>query len=199
MTSSTGLDSRIENYLAQVRAALRGLPDGEIDDIQRELRSHVIELAGNDAARVDSALESLGDPVDLAKTYRAGNQMVQAECSGSPLVILQGLRHAGRSWLGRFSATVLYVLGYIYVVKLWVVAADKVIASSRTGLWYTPGNVWSLTLVTNGNPPADARELLGWWLIPIGVAAGWALRYVTDRVARWWVGRYRRQKASQEG
>ena len=198
MTTSPGLDSKLETYLARVRVALRGLPEPEMDDILRELRSHVIELAGNDAAGVDSALQSLGDPVDLAKTYRAQNQMVQAECSGSPLVILQGLRHAGRSWLGRFAATVLYVLGYIYVVKLWVAAIDKVIASSRTGLWYTPGNVLSLTLVTTGNPPAGAHELLGWWLVPIAVLIGWAVKVVTDRIAQWWIGRYRRSKASQE-
>ena len=31
MTTSTGLDSRIESYLARVRVALRGLPESEID------------------------------------------------------------------------------------------------------------------------------------------------------------------------
>lgn len=77
-----------------MRVALRGPPEREIDDILREFRSHVVELAGPECANTDAALQSLGNPVDLAQTYRAENTMVRAECTGSPLVILQGLRHS---------------------------------------------------------------------------------------------------------
>ena len=193
MTNTTGPESKIDSYLARVRAALRGLPEREVDDILRELRSHAVELAGEDGAGVEAALQSLGDPVDLAKTYRAENRMVQAECTGSTLVILQGLRHASRSWLGRFTVTVVYVFGYANVLALWVAAADKLFFPSRTGLWYTPV-VWSLKLVTDGRQPAGANELLGWWLVPAALVAGWILRYLIDRAARWWIRRYRRSK-----
>ena len=198
MNVATSAATRIESYMAQVRVAFRGLPEREIEDILRELRSHIAELAGPDGAGVEEALRSLGDPVDLAETYRSENQMVRAECSGSPLVILQGLRHAGRGPLGRITATVLYAFGYINVLTLWAAAIDKLFAPSRTGVWYTPGKIWSLTLVTSGDHPAGAHELLGWWLAPIAVALGWILRYVTDRIARRWIGRYRRSKGSQE-
>lgn len=198
MTFSANVESRIENYLARVRVALRGLPEGEIEDILRELRSHVEELAGADGREVDGALGSLGDPVELAKTYRAERELVQAECSSSPLVILQGLRHASRSRLGRMTSTALYAFGYILVLTLWAGAIEKVFAPSRTGLWYTPGNLWSLTLVTGGNQPPGARELLGWWLIPVALVTGWILRYATDRIAQSWIGRYRRSKTSRQ-
>ena len=178
MNVATSAARRIESYMAQVRVAFRGLPEREIEDILRELRSHIAELAGPDGAGVEEALRSLGDPVDLAETYRSENQMVRAECSGSPLVILQGLRHAGRGPLGRITATVLYAFGYINVLTLWAAAIDKLFAPSRTGVWYTPGKIW--------------------WLAPIAVALGWILRYVTDRIARRWIGRYRRSKGSQE-
>lgn len=198
MTSAVGLETKIDTYLARVRAALRGLPEGEIEDILRELRSHAVELSGKDGKGIDEALESLGDPVDLAKSYRAQNQMVQAECSGSPLVILQGLRYASRNRVGRVAATALYAFGYINVLTLWAAAIEKVFAPSWTGLWYTPGQLWSVTLVTGGNQPEGAQELLGWWLVPAAVIVGWALRYLTDRIAQWWIGRYRRSRASQE-
>jgi hypothetical protein len=198
MIASTGPEPKIDGYLAQVRVALRGLPEREIDDILRELRSHVDELVGKDGSGVEAALQSLGDPLDLAQTYRAENQMVRAQCSGSPLVILQGLRHATSGTLGRVSATALYVLGYFGMGTLWAGALEKLLAPSRGGLWYTPGDFWSLTLVVGGNPPEGARELLGWWLVPIAVLAGWGVKYVSDRIARWWIGRYRRSKPSQE-
>lgn len=197
MIAAAGSEPKIESYLAQVRTALRGLPEREIADILRELHSHIVELT-TEGADVEAALRSLGDPVDLAKTYRAENLMVQAECSGSPLVILQGLRHASRSRLGRLFVTALYFFGYANVLTLWAAAIEKLIAPARTGLWYTPGKMWSLNLVTNSSGPTGARELLGWWLVPIALVAGWALRYLIDWIAQWWIRRYRRSRTSEQ-
>lgn len=194
MTNVTGADSRIDSYLARVRAALRGLPEKEIDDILRELSSHAAELA--EGQGVDAALRSLGDPVNLAKTYRAENEIAQAECSGSPLRILQGLRHSSRSRIGRAALGSLYFFGYFYVLKLWVAAADKLLFPSQTGLWYTSGKTW-IWLVTDGRAPAGAHELLGWWLFPASLVTGWILKYLVDSAARWWIRRYRQSKLSQ--
>jgi hypothetical protein len=196
MATAGGQASRTEGYLARVQAALRGLPEREVEDILRELRGHIAEIAGREG--LEAALRSLGDPVDLAGNYRADSQLVRAECSSSPLVILQGLRHASRSRLGRFAATALYAFAYINVFALWAAALDKFFSPSKTGLWYTPGNLWSLTLVPAGERPAGARELLGWWLVPIAVLFGWALKYLTDRIAQWWIRSYRRTKAARE-
>jgi HAAS domain-containing protein len=198
MIASPRSEPKIERYLARLRVALRGLPDREIDDILRELRSHVDDLAGKEGSGVEAALQSLGDPLDLAQTYRSENQMLRAECSGSPLTILQGLRHASRGTLGRVTATALYVLGYFGMGTLWAGALEKLLAPSRGGLWYIPGDLWSITLIVGGNPPAGARELLGWWLVPITLLGGWGVKYASDRVAQWWIARYRRSKASPE-
>ena len=88
----------------------------------------------------------------------------------------------------------LYVLGYVYVVTLWLVAADKLLFPSRTGLWYVPGDWKSIALRTNGSPQPGAHDLLGWWLIPAAILAGWILRYLIDRVAQWWLRRYRQSE-----
>ena len=192
MTKNERVESVVENYLEQVRAALRGLPERQIDDILRELRAHSIELA--EGRGIDAAFASLGDPVELAKAYQAESQIIRGECSSSTLRILLGLRHAGKTRAGRFLATVLYASGYVNVVTLWMVAADKLLFPSRTGLWYVPGNWTSLALRSNGSPSPGARELLGWWLIPAAVLAGWILRYVIDGVARWWLRRYRQSE-----
>lgn len=198
MTTAVGRETRIDSYLARVRTALRGVPEGDIEDILRELRSHAVELSGRDGQGMEEALRSLGDPVELAKTYQAENRMVRAECSRSPLVILEGLRHTTRTRLGRVAATALYLLGYINLFILWAAAAEKLITPSRGGLWCVPGDSWSLTLVIFDYPPPGARELLGWWLVPIGLLAGWGVKVLTDRLAQWWIARYRRSRESLE-
>jgi hypothetical protein len=189
MTKRDSVESRVESYLDRVRTALLGLPERQIDDIMRELRAHAIELA--EGKGIEAAFASLGDPVDLAKAYQAESQIIQGECSSSTLRILLGLRHAGRTRAGRFAATVLYVFGYVYVVALWVAAGDKLFFPSRTGLWYVPGDWKSIALRTDGSPPPGAHDLLGWWLIPAAIIAGWILRYLIDHVAQWWLRRYR--------
>jgi hypothetical protein len=37
--------------------------------------------------------------------------------------------------------------------------------------------------------------MLGWWLVPAAVLAGFGLRYLVDRVALWWIRRYRKSNA----
>jgi hypothetical protein len=192
MTKIHSVESRVESYLDRVRTALHGLPQPQIDDIMRELRAHAIELA--EEKGIEAAFASLGDPVDLAKAYLAESQIIQGECSSSTLRILLGLRHAGRTRAGRFLATVLYVFGYVNVVMLWMAAADKLLFRSRTGLWYLPGDWKSLALRTNDSPPPGAHDLLGWWLIPVAIFAGWILRYLIDSGAQWWLRRYRQSE-----
>ncbi len=191
MTTHVNADSRVDGFLATLRVALRGMPEREIDEILREIRSHVTELSETEGGDVESAIRSLGDPVDLARTYRTERLVIQAECSGSPLVILQALRHASRTRAGRFTATLLYVFGYANVVALGGAAVEKLLAPARTGLWYVPGDAWPLALVADGAAPPGGRELLGWWLVPAALVAGWALKYVADRVAKAWLRRRR--------
>jgi hypothetical protein len=199
MNTAAVSDSRIDRFLALLRAALRGMPDPEIEDILKEMRSHIMELAESSGGDVDAAIRSIGDPAEMAGKYLADRRMVRAECSGSPLVILQGLRHASESRLGRFAVTVLYIFGYVNVLMLLRAGVAKLLAPAHTGLWYTPGDRWPIDLIIDGNPPAGGRELWGWWLVPITLTVAFALRYVTDHIAQWWIARFRRAHASKEG
>jgi hypothetical protein len=85
---------------------------------------------------------------------------------------LQALRHASRTRVGRFTATLLYVFGYATVIALWREAVHEIFA------------------------PAGSREFPGWWFIPAVIVAGWAVKYAVDRFAKWWLRRYRHANES---
>ena len=57
-----------------------------------------------------------------------------------------------------------------------------------------PGDWTSLSLRTHDTPSPGAQDVLGWWLIPAAILAGWILRYGIDSVAQWWLRRYRLSK-----
>jgi hypothetical protein len=90
----------------------------------------------------------------------------------------------------------LYFFGWAVVLTLWRAALDKLFSPSQVGLWFNPDG-WPLNLVSDGRAPAGGHELLGWWLVPVMIVAGFVLRYGVDRAALWWLSRYRKSQALQ--
>ncbi len=60
----------VDEYLAAVRGAMRGMEPRVRDDILRELASHVSESAAAHGGDVRSALADLGPPAQVGRGYR---------------------------------------------------------------------------------------------------------------------------------
>jgi hypothetical protein len=164
-------DSAVERYLDRVRASLRGLPERNIDEIIRELRGHIAERSesGQD---VEAALRSLGDPTELAREYRIDRVTTRAECGASPIVVLHSLLLIrGRSLTG-WLVLALTALGYAWAFALGAASIEKILSPHDVGLWYRPGASLMPRLMIDGPGPPGTRELLGWWFVPLGLAAG---------------------------
>src|SRR5580704_13378585 len=184
---------KIEAYLNRIRGRLRGLRAEERREILEELRSHLLEKAaagGMTGAAVDAALESLGRPEELARQYVTDDLLARAEVSRSPLRILDSLfRWASLSVAG-FFVLLGSIGGYFLGAAFILCALLKPFFPRTTGLWVIPDGAGdsaiSLRLGLTGAAP-DGRELLGWWIIPIGLAVGCALVILTTRFALWCV------------
>lgn len=180
-------DPTVERYLERVRASLRGMPATEIDEIALELRGHIAERTslGGDTGTV---LRSLGEPEDLARQYRTDKAAERAECTGSPFVILNGLRLLRRRSPSGWAALLLAGLGYAWAFVLVSAAIEKVLSPHDVGLWVGAG----LPRITVDGPgPSGTREILGWWFVPFGLAAGAGLFFLTRHFALWWIRRSR--------
>jgi hypothetical protein len=46
-----------------------------------------------------------------------------------------------------------------------------------------------------GGAPASGHELLGWWIVPIGLVGSCALLMLTTNFALWCARQYRRSRA----
>ena len=69
-------------------------------------------------------------------------------------------------------------------------AVRKPMAPDRVGLWQLGADTYSLRL--GFGQPAAGRELLGWWIVPIGLLAGAACLWLTTRLGRRAIHRLRR-------
>jgi hypothetical protein len=189
----------IEAYLSRLRQRLRGLNDEDAREIIQELRSHIMDKSAADGpistASVDAALTGLGDPEELASQYTTDNLLARAEVSRSPLRILKSLFHWASLSIAGFFVLLGSFLGYFFGVVLMLVAALKLIHPHTAGLWIVPNSNDDFELSFRlgfGSVPGAGRDLLGWWIVPIGWIAGGALVMLTTYIAIWFVRQYRK-------
>lgn len=167
----------IDAYLRELRRRLGDAPDA--DEIVAEIRSHIND-AGSDVA---ATLARLGSPSYLAALYAVDR-------GSSPLVVLRGLaRWAMVSVMG-FLALVVAIIGYLFAVSFLLAALIKPFAPHRTGVWQLPDGDLSLRLGLLEPPTPHAVELLGWWIVPLGLAAGALIFVITPWFGRWAIRRF---------
>ena len=146
-------------------------------------------------AGVDAALAALGSPEELAKEYMTQNLLARAEASRSPVRILESLfRWASLSAAG-FFVLVGSMTGYFLGTVFLLVAALKPFHPQTAGLWLlrdSTGDPEISIRLGFGTVPAEGRDVLGWWIVPIGLLAGCAVLMLTTRFALWCARQYRR-------
>lgn len=180
-------DTPIEDYLRRLRHGLRGMNAGAADDIVAELRSHIAEKAAAGAA-LDKILAALGTPEHLANEYLTDDLLARAEVSRSPWRVLEGLFRWGSLSVAGFFALLGAIVGYFFGGAFLLCALLKPFHPQTAGLWVFhngPADLHYSLHLGFGTPPAGGQELLGWWIIPIGLALGCGLILLTSAFALW--------------
>ena len=204
MTVASDAQMKTDAYLNRLRESLGGLKPEEIGEILEELRSHIADKAAMGGeltvAGVDAALAALGNPEELAQEYVTDAVLVRAEVNRSPASVLASLfRWAGMSVAG-FFVLLLSVIGYGAGISFFLVALLKPFHPDAAGLWIWrhSGDVTYSVRLGFGAPPAGARELLGWTIIPVGLSLGFGLLMLTTHFALWSARQYRRSRALRQ-
>lgn len=183
MSREAGL-AHLDTYLVQVGRRLKGLHDEEARETLAELRSHVLDrVAGNiTPANVEAAIAALGSPREVARLNVTERVAVHVEADRSPLSVLRAIvRLAGLSLYG-FFAFLVSLCGYALAAGFLVTAAVKPFFPRQAGLWWLADqhHAMSFSLGVVDKAPAG-HELLGWWIIPVGLVAGLGLGLLTWR------------------
>ena len=210
MTSDSDRQA-IDDYLARLRRGLRRLPASEKDEIVAEIRGHVlerVEARGDEGERfVDEVLRAIGDPAQLAAQYETQALLRQAASTRSPWRLLRTTLRWARQGVAGASVFVLTLLGYGAALVCYACAIAKPVFPSHIGMWLTPEQTvtigyWSGRLPselmgltvgprglavfgTLGPTQGPVRELLGPWLIPAGIVAGFLCAAATTWCVRW--------------
>jgi hypothetical protein len=192
---------KIESYLARLRQHLRGLHAEDAREIVEELRSHITDKAAASGeitpAGVDAALALLGAPEELASQYTTNDLFTRAEVSRSPLRILESLFRWASLSIAGFLVLLTAIVGYFLGGALMWCAVLKLIHPQTAGLWvFSHGDDIEISLRLGfGSPPVGGRDVLGWWIVPLGLVVGCGLVLLTTHLALWCTRQYRKSLA----
>jgi hypothetical protein len=130
------------------------------------------------------------------------NLLARAEVSRSPVRILASLFRWASLSIAGFFAFLASVVGYFLGVSFILCAVLKPVHPQTAGLWVLPAGADDLMISLRlgfGSAPPGGREVLGWWIVPIGLVAGCGLVILTTRFGLWCVRRYRRSRVFPPG
>ena len=184
MTRPETPQKRIDSYLAELRRCLGELPPEEVHDILQEIRGHILERAESSGElteeRLVAILKALGPPEEIAPLYQVDSVVAKARASLSPRLVMRGIQRWSAFSAWGFVLFVLGVVGYATGFSLMLSAIAKVISPHEVGAWLHGG---SFSIGTTSDP--GAREILGWWLVPLGLSVGALVVFGTTRLLRW--------------
>jgi hypothetical protein len=191
----------IETFLERLRSRLLGMNADDVHEIVEEFRSHILDKAAGGGevtlARVEAALAALGSPEDLAGQYVTCDLLARAEVSRSPVQILHSLFRWASLSVGGLIVLASSLLGYFLSFVFMLLAVLKPFHPKTAGLWILPGGPDDLQISFRlgfADPPPGGRELLGWWIVPIGLLACCGLLMLTTRFALWCGRQYRKSR-----
>lgn len=188
-------------YLEKLREGLRGLNEQDSGDIVEELRSHILEKAASENGSVtamERSLGALGSAQELARQYMTDDLLARAARSWSPLLFLRGL--VGWASLSAAGIWVLLgcVIGYVLGGSFILSAILKPVHPQTAGFWVLPGDPHNYSLRLGfGAAPLHGKDVLGWWIVPLGLLVGGGLCLLTTQVGLWFVRQFRKSSASQ--
>jgi len=190
---------KIALYLRQVRSGLRSLPEPQVADILQELRSHILERAQSGGTLsdtvTDATLQALGRPLEVASLYVAENVMARAESSRTPWTVLRGVFLWAMLSLKGFLVLTVCLIGYLFGAAFFIAALAKPFNPHAVGLWTTGPDSYSLALGMT-DAARHGRELLGWFLIPIGCSLGGGTILLTTHFGLFCIRRFQRARVT---
>lgn len=198
-------ENAMEQYLGRLRKRLRGMNDSDAREIVAELRAHIVEKSSASgqmtSAAVQATLVALGTPEELARLYTTDELLARAVVTRSPLRIIGGVFHMASLSAAGFLVLIVTVTGYTIGALSVLAAFAKLIHPHTGGIWLIPnGDDLEISVRMGfGAPPANGRELLGKWFVPVALFAGCGVLVLTTKFAVWCVQKFRQSRALPGG
>jgi uncharacterized membrane protein len=180
-------------YMRKVAGLCGSLDKRQKADILAELKAHLLEsyiqLAdGDEENRISVAIAKLGDPEDFVPLWVEERLLDGAQPGSTTRNLYFLLRRNALKGVQQFAFSILVGFGYMVSFLFFIMAVMKIFFPVNVGLHLSPTGIPFLGYVDAN----EFREVLGYWLIPIGLLTAISLQLLLNGLVKRWVSRARR-------
>lgn len=155
-------------------------------DLRSDLEAHVVDSmaaapAGNERERLETALMRLGRPIDYLRPLLADEFIERGTQNYSPITIGRGLAYAIMAGSRRAVIGFTFGLGYLLLGIFTAMALLKPFLGEHVGLFRHADGTISAGILAQSY---GARDLLGWWSIPVTLLLAAALYFALTKGLR---------------
>jgi hypothetical protein len=174
-------------YFRRMDQMLRPLDEEQKADVTLEIKGHLLEsfrseTSGSEAERLLNAIDRLGDSELFIGPMRADRLLAKASKSFKPRDVLKGLVYHFVGGTRKLALGIVFVLGYILVVCLWLISVLKIFFPRHVGLMLFEDG--PLVFGYAANLAGLKSEVLGYWIIPICAGAAIGLYFGLTRLLK---------------
>lgn len=163
-----------KQYLHRVNRCSKALGPEEQEELLLEIQDHLLEsfkqeTGESEAHRLLDAIAKIGEPEDFIKPIVADKLLVKASKTYNPKTIVTGLFYYLSISAKHFLLALLFSLGYVTAFIAGVMALLKPFFPNNVGLILYEGG--DFVLGVDVDTTGAVGEVLGYWVIPIGLTA----------------------------
>ena len=171
------------DYLRQVDDLCGLLNQRQQNDIQMELRAHLLESyiqlnTGDEVCSIQAAIHRLGNPSDFIPLW-VEDRLLEGTLPGSSTRNLFNLLKVNAlKGIRQFVFSMLIGFGYLFSFYFFTMSVLKIFFPEHIGFYLSSSNIPFIGYV-------DAEgftELLGFWLVPIGIISALALQILLNKI-----------------
>jgi hypothetical protein len=175
-----------QNYFKRVDKIIAVLGTASGNETRLELQNHLyesfLEQQGKDEmARLMTAIENLGDPEDFLKIIVSEKLLQKGTRTLSPLLLFKGLLYNISGSLKSLLRTSLFMAMYLLIFIFGLMSLTKFIIPQNVGLFLWPDGSWNFGIISY---TLGAREILGFWIVPISIIIVFILYYMTTQLLK---------------
>lgn len=173
-------NTQINQYLTTLAKYMSRLDAQQVNEVIREIESHIYDVIENAESQgnpiaIDEVLARFGSPRELAQQYSDHLLMGTPPPSG-----FSALRKVKKG----VTAGVFYgsgAMGYLLGALLVIVGILKVFLPESVGVW-SKEHGQSVVVGIVDQVPTASQEVFGMWLVPVGIAVGLSILFLTYRL-----------------
>ncbi len=170
-------DAKLKIYLKALGKNLKPLPEHDIKEILAEIESLAIEATDGKTSgeNLDEVLGELGVPEELAENYKS--HLLEGKPLPLALRMVRGTAKGASKSLKYLTMAIGFGAALVFILT----AITKPFFPDTVGIWYAGGDSFIV-----GYPGAASGydEVMGYWLIPFGLAVGAGLFFLTRKIMK---------------